>query len=120
MTDRIGRIGRVHLRVERGNFYRNVNDRKQLGIFPHWIQPSFSVTGQHFHQLEAARSILRRLLLTYYRFAEQVDRESNSLAVSLPQRLHHVPWIFAGDELPRHSGNVPPQYLPADPRRDFS
>ena len=33
MRDRVRRIGRIHLRIERGNFYRNIYDREELGVF---------------------------------------------------------------------------------------
>ena len=40
MRDCVGRIGRIHLRIKRGNFYGKINDRKQLGIFAKRIGPA--------------------------------------------------------------------------------
>ena len=33
MRDGVLRIGRIHLRIERGDFYRQIDDRKKLGVF---------------------------------------------------------------------------------------
>ena len=32
MRDRVGRIGRIHLRIERGNFHGEIHDRKKLRV----------------------------------------------------------------------------------------
>src|SRR6185295_4440709 len=70
-------------------------------------------------QIHATRGIFGRFLFADYRFAEKIDSEPDPLFSSLAQRLHHFARISPGDELARHSGNIPAQDLPADPRHDF-
>ena len=46
MRDGVGRIGRIHLRIERGNFYGDIYDGKQLGVFAKRIAPAASFAGE--------------------------------------------------------------------------
>ena len=46
MRNCIGRVGRIHLRVERGNFNRNVYNREKLRIFPERIRPALRFAGE--------------------------------------------------------------------------
>jgi hypothetical protein len=46
MRNRVGRIGRVHLRIERRNFYRHIYDWEELGVFAKRIGPAARLPGE--------------------------------------------------------------------------
>ena len=115
----VGRIGRVHLRIERGNFYGNINDREKIGAVTERIAPTFGFMGKMLEKMEATRGVFGRFLFADHGFAEKIDREPDAFFAPLPQRFHDVARIFSGDELARHAGNVPAQNLSADPRDNF-
>ena len=48
MRDRVRRIGRIHLRIERGDFYREIDDRKKFGAVAERIGPAARVFGETF------------------------------------------------------------------------
>src|SRR5207245_5923809 len=57
-------------------------------------------------------------LFADYCFAQQIDGESDSLPSLFAQRFHYVIRVAPGDELPRHSGDIPAQELSTDDRND--
>ena len=59
---------------------------------------------QAFEQFEAARGVFVRFLLAHDRFAQQIDRESDTLSCA-PLRSVFITSarISPGDELPRHA-----------------
>ncbi len=116
--DRVLRVGRIHLRIERGDFDRNVHDREQLGILSERIGPAAGLFRQPIEQREAARGIFVRFLFAHDRFAEEIDGEPDPLLPPLPQHFHDVVRISSGDELPRHAGNVPAQNRGGEPGED--
>ena len=83
MSDRVLRVGRIHLRIERGNFHGNVHDREELGVFAERIGPAARFARQILEQIEATRRIFVRFLFADDRFAEQIDGESDSLPAAV-------------------------------------
>ena len=79
VRDGIGRIGRIHLRIERGDFYGNINDGKQLLALAKRISPAFGFRGEMFEQIHAARGVFGRFLFAHDRFAQKIDREPDAL-----------------------------------------
>ena len=69
--------------------------------------------AEDFKQVKAAGGVFGCLLLAYNSFTQQIDGEADPLFVALTQRLHEVARIFSGDELPRHTRDVPAQNLTA-------
>src|SRR5207249_4544239 len=48
MRNCVSRIGRIHLRIERGNFYRHIYDWEQLGVLAERIGPAARFPGEMF------------------------------------------------------------------------
>ena len=48
MGNGVGRIGRIHLRIERGNFYREIYNWKKLGVCSERIGPAACVAREMF------------------------------------------------------------------------
>ena len=119
MRNRVGRIGRIHLRIERGDFYGKIYDRKKFRAFAERIAPVLGVLGEMLEQLRATRGVFGRFLFADDRFAQKIDREPDALFAAFAQRFHDVVRIFSGDELAGHAGNIPAQNLSADPGRDL-
>jgi hypothetical protein len=107
VRDCVLRVCRVHLRIKRGDFYRHVDDREQLGVFAQRIGPAAGPFRQAVEQMEAALGVFVRLLFAHHRFAEEIDREPDLFLAPLAQHFHHVVGVAPGDELARHAGDVP-------------
>ena len=90
MRDRVLRIGRIHLRIERGDFHRNVDHREELGVLAERIGPAAGLFRESVEQIEAAGRVFVRFLFAHHRFAEEIDREADLFPAPLPQRFHHV------------------------------
>src|SRR5262249_33070457 len=118
MRDRVRRIGRIHLGIERGNLYGEIHDREQIGVFPERIRPTATFASEMLEQFQTAHGVFVRLVFANDRFAQKVDRESDALLALFAQRFHHVLGISSGDKLARHAGNVPAQKLAADEGND--
>ena len=110
MRDRVLRVGRIHLRIERRDFHGD--DSRPEKARRSWpsgsVQPRVS-PRQAFEQFETTRGVFVRFLFAHDRFAEEIDGEADSFLAPFAQRLHDVLRISSGDELPRHAGNVPAQ-----------
>ena len=119
MRDRVRRIGRIHLRIERGDFYGDIDDRKQFGAVAERIAPVFGLRGEMLEEIHATRRVFGRFLFADHGFAEKIDREPDLFFAPFAQRFHDVARIFSGDELARHAGDVPAQDLAADPGSDL-
>ena len=118
MRNGIRWIGRIHLRIERGDFHRKIYNRKKPRIFFEWIGPASRFPGEAIKQIKTALSILVGFLFAHDGFAQKIDRETDFSRAALAQRFHYIFAIFSGDKLPRHSGNVASQDECADPRHD--
>src|SRR4029077_1052855 len=79
MRDRAGWIGRVHLRIERGNFYREIYDWKKLGVCSERIGPAACFAREMFEQFQAARGVCVGLCFTDHSFAQKIDGEPDVL-----------------------------------------
>src|SRR5882724_4452918 len=119
MNDRICRVGRIHLRVKRRNFYGKINDREQLRIFAKRICPAAGFATEMLEQLQTTTGVLVRFLFAYDCLAEKIDRKPDALGAAFAEHFHDVLRIPSGDELARHAGYVPSQELAADPRDNF-
>src|ERR1700731_545809 len=119
MHDRISRIRRIHLRVERGDFYGEIDDWKQLLAVAEWISPAFSFAHEMLEQIHATRGIFSGFVFAHDGFAQKIDREPNALRAAFAQRFHDVARVFSSNKLARHAGNVPAQDLATDPRNDL-
>ena len=120
MRYRIFGIGRIHLRIERGNFHRHVHDREELDVLAERIGPAAGPFRQSIEQIETARGVFVRFLFAHHCFAEQIDREPDPFLAPFAQHLHHVIRVAAGDELARHAGDVPAQDRRGEPGENAS
>ncbi len=111
-------IGRIHLRIERGDFHGNIHDRKEPFILAERISPAAGLPGESVEQVETARGVFVRFLFAHDRFAQQIDGESDPFLPPLAQHFHDVIRISPGDELPRHAGDVPAQNRGGQPGKD--
>src|SRR5437868_13355571 len=111
MNDRIRRVGWIHLRIKRRNFYGKINDREQLSVFAKWICPAARFATEMLEQFQTTTGLLVRFLFTDDRLAEKIDRKPDALRAAFAERLHYVLLISSGHELSRHSGYVPSQDL---------
>src|SRR2546430_15530939 len=118
MRNGIRWIGRIHLRIERGDFHRKIYNRKKPRILFEWIGPTSRFPGEAIKQIKTALSILVGFLFAHDGFAQKIDRETDFSRAALAQRFHYIYAIFSGDKFSRHSGNVPSQEECADPRPD--
>src|SRR5882724_655078 len=118
MRNGVSWIGRIHLRIERGDFHRKIYNREKLRIFFKWIDPASRFPGEAIEQIKTARRVFVGLFFADDGLAQKIDSETDFLCATFPQRFHHIVWIFSGDELARHSGDVPAQDAPAHPRND--
>src|SRR6266478_26305 len=118
MRNGVSRIGRIDLRIERGDFHREIYDGKKLRIFSERVGPTLGFSDEALQQIEATRRIFIGLFFTEDSLAQKIDSEPDFLCVPLAQRFHHICAIFSGDKLPRHSGNVASQDECADPRHE--
>src|SRR6266568_8901411 len=118
MRNGIRWIGRIHLRIERGDFHRKIYNRKKPRIFFEWIGPASRFPGEAIKQIKTALSILVSFLFAHDGFAQKIDRETDFSRAALAQRFHYIFAIFSGDKLSRHSGNVPSQDKRTDPWDD--
>ena len=46
MREGVGRIGRINLRIERGNFYGDIYDGEELGVLAERIGPAASFASE--------------------------------------------------------------------------
>src|SRR5438046_4781775 len=118
MRNGIRWIGRIHLRIERGDFHRKIYNRKKLQNFFDRIGPTSRFPGEAIKQIKTALSILVSFLFAHDGFAQKIDGETDFSRAALAQRFHYIFAIFSGDKLSRHSGNVASQDECADPRHD--
>ena len=118
MRNCTGQIGRVHLRIERGNFDGKIHNREELGISAERIRPASCFAREGLQQIETTRGILVGLRFADDSFSQKIDSEADFLCAPLPQGFHQIVRIFSGDKLARHSGNIPAQDGPAYPRND--
>ena len=118
MRDRLVRIGRIHLRIKCGDFHREIYNGEKLGIFCQRIGPVPGFARQAFQQIKTTRRIFVGLFFAENGLAQKIDSETDVLCAPLPQRFHYIVGIFPGDELARHSRDVPAQYPAAHPRNN--
>ena len=118
MRNGVSRIGRIHLRIERGDFHGEIYDRKKLGIFSERIGPASRFSRKALQQIETSRRIFISLFFTEDGLAQKIDGEPNFLRSPLAQRFHYIFAIFSADKLARHSGNVLSQDKRTDPWDD--
>ncbi len=69
VRDRVRRVGRVHLRVERGNFNRHIHYREKLAVAAQRIGPAARFRGQALEQRQATLAVFVGFLLAHDRFA---------------------------------------------------
>ena len=119
MNDRIRRVGRIHLRIKRRNFYGKINDREQLRVFAKRICPAARFATEMLEQFQTTTGVLVRFLFAYNCLAEKIDCKPDALGAAFAEHFHDVLRIPSGDELARHAGYVPSQELAADPRDNF-
>src|SRR5437764_5492315 len=115
MNDRIRRVGWIHLRIKRRNFYGKINEREQLRVFAKWICPAARFATEMLEQFQTTTGVLVRFLFAYDCLAEKIDRKPDALGTPFAEHFHDVLRIPSGDELARHAGYVPSQELAADP-----
>src|SRR6266576_2015757 len=80
MNDRIRRVGRIHLRIKRRNFYGKINDREQLRVFAKRICPAARFATEMLEQFQTTTGVLVRFLFAYDCLAEKIDREPDAWA----------------------------------------
>ena len=110
VSDRVLRVGRIHLRIERGDFDRKIHDREKLGVFAERIGPAAGLRARGLRAIPSQRAAYSSASCSLTT-ASPSKSTVNPILLSAPlaQRFHHVVRIFPGDELPRHAGNVPAQ-----------
>ena len=118
MGNCISRIGRTHLRIECRNFDRKIYNRKKLRIFAQRIGPVFRFARQALQQIQITCRIFIRFRFADDSFSQKIDGKPNFLRAAFAQGRHYIVRIFSGDELARHSGDVPAQDTPAYPGND--
>ncbi len=69
MGDRVFRVGWIHLRVECGDFHREVYDGEEVHVFPQRIGPIARLRGQSFEQFQAAHAVFLGFLFADDGFA---------------------------------------------------
>src|SRR5438552_16584322 len=106
MRNGIRWIGRIHLRIERGDFHRKIYNRKKPRIFFEWIGPVSRFPGEAIKQIKTALSILVSFLLAHDGFAQKIDGETDFSCAELAQRFHYILSIFSGELLSCTSGTV--------------
>src|SRR6266513_1725836 len=111
-------IGRIYLRIERRNFDRQIYNWKELRIFAQRVCPVFCFPREFLEQIQITRRVFIRVLFAHDGFSQQVDSKADFLRTAFAQRFYYVVWIFSGDKLVRHSGNIPPQDWAAHPGND--
>ena len=116
MRDCIGRIGRVHLRIERGNFDGKIYDREKLRVPSERIGPACCFSCESLQQIKTARRVFVGLRFADDGFSQKIDCEPDFLCATFTQHFHYVVWILSRNKLARHSGNVPAQDATAHPR----
>ena len=118
MGDGIGWIGRIHLRIKRGDFDGEIYNGKQFRAVAERIGPAAGFAREMLEQFGAAYGVCSGLLFANYGLAQKIDGEPDVLLPPFAQRFHDVARIFSGDELARHTGDIAPQNQTAKPRND--
>src|SRR6266699_1669673 len=68
--------------------------------------------------MQITRGIFIRLRFADDSFSQKIDGKTNFLRAAFAQCRYYIVGIFSGDELPRHSGDVPAQDTPDYPGND--
>ena len=102
MSNCVGWISGVHLRIQRRNFDRQVYNRKQLGIAAQWIGPIFGFVRKFLQQVLVTRGVFVRLRFTYDGFSQQIDRKRQPLLAELLDRSHRLRQIGRRDKSASH------------------
>ena len=116
MRDRVFRIGRIHLRIERGDFYRDDSppETARRSCLTDRSSPGSARDRPSSSSMQRAAYSSASFSLTTASPSKSTVKPIRSLR-RFAQRLHHVLRIAAGDELPRHAGDVPAQNRRGEP-----
>src|SRR5438046_6045863 len=91
MRNGIRWIGRIHLRIERGDFHRKIYNRKKPRIFFGWMGPAPRFPGEAIKQIKTALSILVSFLFAHDGFPQKIDGETDFSCAALARSEEHTP-----------------------------
>src|SRR5438477_13108510 len=86
MNDRIRRVGWIHLRIKRRNFYGKINDREQLRVFAKWICPAARFATEMLEQFQRTTGVLVRFRFAYDCRAEKIYRKPDALGAPFAEQ----------------------------------